>query len=301
MNAVQLDPKDNGPAQLTLTGTITDEGGTFGLGFAIRREAKAMPVEDNTVKWIAVDLLGADGVILMTTLVPAMPVCAIPGPDGKAMEQTIFLVDSLIALVDDVRAMVVRDEERVFLERVFSAEPPVVDGVQVTSQKGGSYTVTWSAYHPDGNDLEHIVVVSQDDGATWRPTTLPLQETSVDVSVAPASGIKMLLFAVVTTDGLNTVSVAAGPIEATLLPPQLAVLAPGPGTVQSPVKVVACTTDLGQLSDARVTWISPTDGEVAQGMSALARFTPGKHELTAVLIDDAGQSIASDSVEIYVE
>jgi hypothetical protein len=301
MYAVQLNPDDWGPAQLTLAGTISADGGVFGLGFALCRTATAQPVEDGDLKWLAVDLLGADKAIRSTTLVPALPICAFPDPDSKPSEQVAFLIDSLIPLVDDVQAMVVRDEDRVYLHRIFVSDPPVIDALSAKSQGGDAYVVSWSAYHPAGVDVEHIVMVSQDDGATWRPTTLPIGETSIAVNVAPASGVKTLLFGVVTTDGLNTVFVRAEPVEAMPVPPQLGILTPGPGTVRSPLTLIAITTEPSQLPSIRTRWTSSTDGEIAQGMSTVGALSPGKHTISVSLVDDSGKPVASDSVAVVVE
>lgn len=300
LHAVQLNANDEGPAQLTVTGAITAGDAQFGLGFAIARAADPDPVDEATVKWLAVDFVAADGAILLTTVVPARPVCAIPDLDKPPSEEMTFFIDSLVPLVEDVRAMVVRDEERVFVKREFASDPPVIEGVSVKAIKPGSYTVSWSARHPSDAELEHLVMVSEDGGETWRPTTLPVTTTSVEVFVAPASGVKTLLFGVVTTDGLNTVSATAEPIDAIPVPPQVAILSPAGGTVLSPVMLVACTTEPAGVPSERMSWMSSIDGQIAKGASAVAALSAGDHTITVSLLDESAKSIASDSVDVVV-
>jgi hypothetical protein len=300
MHAIQLDADDDGPAQLTITGTIGDDGGSFGLGFALRRKPVAQLIDERLATWIAVDLLGDKDAIRSTTAIPAMPLCAVPEPGAKPPEGLTLLVDSLVPLLDDVRSMVVRSEDGVLLRRTFSGNPPAVDRVTVKSDDA-TYVISWEAEHPDGLDLEHIVIVSYDDASTWRPTTLPIADTSAAVAVAPSSAVKTLTFAVVTTDGFNTVMAVAEPVEAHPATPQIAILSPSPGLAYSPLAVIACTTEPNESVLLQTLWSSTVDGEIGNGLSPTVKLSTGKHTITAAMIDESGKTIATDSVDLEVQ
>ena len=86
----------------------------------------------------------------------------------------------------------------------------------VTPQAGDSWegtrTLQWSATDPGGNPLTYTVLYSPDNGASWIPLTIALQDTQYTVDGAQIAGGSQVLLRVLASNGLLTTAATVGPV-----------------------------------------------------------------------------------------
>lgn len=101
----------------------------------------------------------------------------------------------------------VRDiADNVLVTRTISPSPPVVD---ITYPRGGEilgglavHRISWKAHDPDGDALTYTVAYSADNGETWIPLAIDINETSYSWDTSDLETGKYLV-KVIATDGVN--------------------------------------------------------------------------------------------------
>lgn len=217
--------------------------------------------------------------------------------------------------------------------RAASAKAPVVSDLVAGSDAiepgagvlGGNITVSWTASDDDGDSLQHTLFYTRDNGASWSPIAVNLEETSFtfaasDVpSAKPGAG----LFRVRTTDGflssdatmpvavaLDTalaVALAAGGVAGDAIgnPPDLFLVSPNNGATfpeRASVILRAAAWDLEDelLDGDSVMWESDLDGPLGFGRWLLLQdLSVGVHQLSVTALDADG-NLSTDSVSVTI-
>ena len=91
-------------------------------------------------------------------------------------------------------------------QRLVSANQPTVSFVSPNGGEEWSSThlVEWNASDLDGDALRFVVQYSNDNGTTWNPITIGLNETSFELDTAILPPGEQYKLKVIVTDGVNT-------------------------------------------------------------------------------------------------
>jgi CSLREA domain-containing protein len=172
---------------------------------------------------------------------------------------------------------------------------------------GGLVWAEWQGRDEDGDGLLYDLYYSADEGATWLPVALGLEEASYAWNAASLPASKVGQLRVVVSDGLLTASVTAGPFLVDEQPPQVSIAQPVDHDVQPRWEALVLrgsaydVTD-GVLPSVALGWWSDRQGLLGRGETLILppdTLTPGWHEITLRATDHA-QLTGQESVTLYV-
>jgi len=97
-------------------------------------------------------------------------------------------------------------------ERIVSSSPPAVS---ITSPAGGEewsaiHTISWTGSDADGDTLSYVLQYSSDDGNTWNPLAIDVNEESYELNAAYLTPGENYRVKVIATDGVLTGEAVSG-------------------------------------------------------------------------------------------
>ena len=103
----------------------------------------------------------------------------------------------------------IRDNaDNILVTRTLTLNPPKVNIVYPNGGEilGGlaTHTISWEAYDPDGDPLTYTIAYSEDNGETWIPLAIDLNETNYLWDTSRLKTGTNYLIKVIATDGVNT-------------------------------------------------------------------------------------------------
>jgi len=293
-------------SSLIVTGSIDPTGTSASLEpvseTLLPREAEWPPTGEFTLQ-----LLDTEGrVWAAAPFAPSYVIEADPAPIRAASGRFRFCVPSLQPL----GAIEIWHGDRRLVRRTASRHPPElhllspVPGVQV---QGKDFLLAWQASDLDGDPLTFTVDLSLDGAASWSTLAKDLSGTELIIPAASLPGTPDARLRVTANDGLHRTS-AALPFALPDRPPTVAILSPAPeaafqGAAEVVLRAAALDLEDGELVGGRLRWTSDVDGLLGEGTELLAttaQLHAGRHRLTVIATDAAGQT-AQDTVTIQVE
>ena len=200
-------------------------------------------------------------------------------------------------------------EGQAFDERRASLHAPEVTWLEPGPQSylAGLVWAEWQGTDEDSDGLRYDLYYSANEGATWLPVALGLEETHYAWNAAslPASEVGMLR--VVASDGLLSASVTAGLFVVGEQPPQVAIAQPTDREVQDRYQALvlrgsAYDVTEGTLSGTALGWWSDRQGLLGRGETLILppdTLVPGWHEITLRATDGARLS-GEQSLRLFV-
>jgi hypothetical protein len=148
----------------------------------------------------------------------------------------------------------------------------------------GRQVIKWSGEHPDGLSLHFLPCYSNDGGKSFRPLSLPTEQSSVEVDfdLLPGGRARVALLA---TDGANTVRAESRVFKVDRRPCLATILSPEPGTTVPGGEEVWLQGQGYYLEEARaeleqLEWESSLDGSLGSGAIVAVILSEGVHTIT---------------------
>jgi hypothetical protein len=174
--------------------------------------------------------------------------------------------------------------------RSLSANSPTVS---VTSPNGGEHwsasgttRVTWEANDDDGDTLVANVLLSDDNGASWRPLAVNVEDRFFDVDLSTVPGGDSMVVKVEVSDGARTSADSSdAPFTAKTKAPSPLLFAPTGGSLLQRghgVSMAGSVLDpqAGSLSTPDLSWYSSIDGSLGSAQDiAVPELSCGAHEI----------------------
>lgn len=228
--------------------------------------------------------------------------------DADAPDPTAGFYSRVLPYDAGATRLVLKHNDTVIDERVASARRPVVE---ITSPAPGTAVtdtmfLAWTSSDGDGDALEHVVLYSADDGASWQPLVLHPEQKQVEIDTTKLPGSEDGLIRVAASDGFYTTwDTIDGAISLERKPPTVFLLDPidGEHYVNSRwvvLKAQGYDQDLDDLGDADLAWSSSLDGALGTGVEVEpTALSVGEHVITVTATDDEGLTTTA-SVTITV-
>jgi len=150
----------------------------------------------------------------------------------------------------------------------------------------GVRPVRWQGEHREGRELRYLLSYSADNGKTWQPLSLPVDETEQQVDFDRLAGGHRCRLRVLATDGVNTTEAVSAPFTRPIQPCYAMILAPEDGTTyehDDPVRFQGQGWYLEEREPEldQLDWASSVDGPLGTGpIVELSGLSPGIHTIT---------------------
>jgi hypothetical protein len=150
----------------------------------------------------------------------------------------------------------------------------------------GVRPVRWEGEHPEGRELRYLLSYSADNGVTWQPLSLPVDEAEHEVDFDRLAGGDRCRLRVLATDGVNTTEAVSTPFTRPVQPCYPMILAPEDGTAyerDEPVRLQGQGWYLEEREPEldQLEWASSVDGSLGTGaIVELSGLSPGTHTIT---------------------
>jgi len=171
----------------------------------------------------------------------------------------------------------------------------------------GPQTVTWTADHPDGADIEFFLRYSRDGGETWNRVSTRTGELSQQVDLDDLPGGERCLLAVVATDGVNTTTAASEPFALPPRPCQAIILHPVDGGTYAPGMPIPLAGQGFWREHQRpereaLEWRTSANDEVlGRGARVEVTLPPGRHVITLLTGDHDNRGRADVTITVVDE
>lgn len=229
---------------------------------------------------------------------------------GKVSESSGARLFMEIIPYDSMTSKIVLQKGSAVLETIFvSKNAPTVrlrvpDGGETIT---GETVVRWTASDADGDALAFHVLYSHDNGRSWSPIAIAIDEKQFKWDTRQIHGSDTALIKVIATDGVNTgIDLSDAVFAVERKPPVAVVLAPDEGTdffVTDQINLVGEGYDYedGEVNEKKLTWSSNLDGPLGVGHRlSLRSLSPGSHTVTLEVMDTDG-NVGSESIVIQVD
>ncbi len=187
---------------------------------------------------------------------------------------------------------------------VISANAP---SVQVVSPNGsevwtGVEPVQWTASDADGDDLTFSILLSPDNGMTWRPVAGMIEGTEYSLDSTQLPEIDQALIRVIASDGANTsFDDSDAPFFVLGRAPEAGIRFPADGSTVSPTHRLLLSgqgrTSDGEMAPAGNLLWSIDGMPIGYGAELPVFLDEGIHEIDLAWFDE-GEVIAADSVTV---
>lgn len=150
----------------------------------------------------------------------------------------------------------------------------------------GVRPVRWQGEHPEGRELQYLLSYSADDGKTWQPLSLPVEEAEQEVDFDRLAGGDRCRLRVLATDGVNTTEAVSEPFNRPVQPCYAMIVEPEDGTVyerDDPVRLQGQGWYLEEREPEldQLDWVSSVDGLLGRGaILEVTGLLPGAHAIT---------------------
>lgn len=230
---------------------------------------------------VTVEITDAGGRTLVRHRITAGPMCA----DGVELRE--LMVAGKVPFPDEARGMRVMRDDVLVGEFEIPAEGPAVKlrWRQPAAPVTGTRKVAWSAQHPEGLELTHLLAYSH-DAQRWQPLSPPTPSTEAEIDFDVLPGGRKCRLAVLTSDGFNTTRTESKPFAVAVSTCQAFLLAPEPGTeVAADDRLTLrgqgywLEEDRPEREDLR--WASSIDGPLGEGtIVQVTGLSPGEHVIS---------------------
>ena len=233
--------------------------------------------------------------------------------DGKVLSETPFDV-SFYTEYDEVnvtgfaftipyqsrtKKVVVKYKEELKDEFVLSANSPTVSVISPNGGESfsGSFTVTWTASDPDGDELSYTLLYSNNEGADWSILAMDINETSHAVNTSMLGGGTKCMVKVIASDGANTAEdISNGCFTVETKNPIATISSPENNSEfmewdRIEFSGFGYDFDDGILPDESLAWTSSIDGVIGHGSSfSNTSLSTGEHLITLTARDSEGET-----------
>ena len=233
--------------------------------------------------------------------------------DGKVLSETPFEVSFYteygevnvtgfaftIPYQSGTKKVVVKYNGELKDEFVLSANSPTVSVIAPNGGESfsGSFTVTWTASDPDGDELSYTLLYSNNEGADWSILGMDINETSHAVNTSMLGGGTKCMVKVIASDGANTAEdTSNGCFTVETKNPIASISSPENNSEfmewdRIEFSGFGYDLDDGILSDDSLVWTSSIDGVIGYGSSFTNSSLPaGMHLITLTARDSEGET-----------
>ena len=288
--------------QILVSGRVNGGGCELRQFFWVRERA-AESDEDTQTGPYTIELRSASGEILGSRQFDITD----PADD---VDRASGLFREWLPYANDVATIAIVYQGSDIAVRGVSAHPPTVT---LTSPSGGdswggsgTERITWQAADADSDTLAANVLISADNGLTWRPLAVNLAQQFFDVDLSTVPGGNQMLVKIEVSDGVNTTSdISDVAFSADEKAPTPLLLAPEAGKLVRWGEGVAMAggaldPQQGTVEPGQLSWYSSIDGALGtSGEIAASGLSCGAHEITLEAEGDGGV-VGSASTEVTV-
>ncbi|MCD6421905.1 hypothetical protein J7L13_00965, partial [bacterium] len=233
--------------------------------------------------------------------------------DGKVLSETPFDVSFYteygevnvtgfaftIPYQSGTKKVVVKYKEELKDEFVLSANSPTVSVISPNGGESfsGSFTVTWTASDPDGDELSYTLLYSNNEGADWSILAMDINETSHAVNTSMLGGGTKCMVKVIASDGANTAEdISNGCFTVETKNPIATISSPENNSEfmewdRIEFSGFGYDFDDGILPDESLAWTSSIDGVIGHGSSfSNTSLSTGEHLITLTARDSEGET-----------
>ncbi len=209
----------------------------------------------------------------------------------------------ILPFVEGTRSIeVARNDGVVLAQQTVSAHPPMISNVVVT-ESGDQAVIRWTASDSDGDALRFDLLISHDNGTTFRPLTLNVSGNTTQLDLTQTGGGNVIM-QVIASDGVQTAVANSLPTTLTVQPPVIVNFTPDCTETVNWQKVVNFSADVvdpqdGMLPASSLAWY--LNGTLA-GYGAIALQTEllaGYNNVVLTAINSAGVE-TSEICNLYV-
>lgn len=218
-----------------------------------------------------------------------------------------FVVSVPADITDTGELRIVHDEQTIWKSSASAADPTVTIVTPAgSSPLSGTVDITWQAEDADGDELIYTLLYSIDDGETWVPIAVRLEEPKYKLDLDRLPGGSACRLRVIASDGWN--ATRADTPDAFAVADKAAVLeidAPQDGEqidyhAQLDLSAYAYDKETGWIDGENITWQSSVDGQLGMGnYLTFDDLSSGEHTITALLDGPSGQKMQA-SVAITI-
>ena len=179
---------------------------------------------------------------------------------------------------------------------------PVADSVAQ-----GVVQVSWTASDADGDRLQYAVLYSQDDGQSWLPLAMDLDQPGLEVDSGVWAGSEWARVRVLASDGLHTTAADSAAFHVPRKAPSSWIDAPTDGASFLPYEAIILSgraedAEDGVLDDNALVWSSDRQGYLGRGAQLTLPagwLDAGTHVLN-LAATDSDEHTGSGSVNVFV-
>ncbi|HSM58541.1 MAG TPA: hypothetical protein VK879_20470 [Candidatus Sulfomarinibacteraceae bacterium] len=209
---------------------------------------------------------------------PAVIALAVPAPGGLQ------------------RVEIVREGHTVASQEMSEHDPQVEITFPPSNSEhpSGPIQFEWEASDPDGDDLTHTVLFSNNGGENWEVLATGLISPSLTLHTDQLPGGGPSQLKVISSDGLRSNSDTTGAFYLPLHAPQANIISPADEALFWPAQLVSLNGEAhdgedGLLSDDALSWTSDRDGFLGTGSNlSTVDLSTGQHVITLEATDSDG-------------
>jgi hypothetical protein len=285
---------------LMVSGTIHRDG-TGALRSVYRTESTYVPTTPQPGLEYCLEMQTGEGLVLQTH---CFDVDFLDHFGDELVEETFFF---LLPLAPGTQQLELKHDVTTLDIRSSSTHTPVVAVTSPTPGASweGTQTIEWTTEDDDGDDVTSSLVYSHDDGASWVPLGVDVNQTSLEVDTERLPGGDEALIRIIASDGFNTTSVDVGPFAVARKGPRPVILSPEAGSTFAPGASVLLEGDGydpedGAVDDSAFSWFSDIDGALGTGAwLQTGPLSEGTHQITLMLVDSDGDQ-GTDSIILEI-
>jgi len=162
----------------------------------------------------------------------------------------------------------------------------------------GIVDITWDAQDPDGDSLSYTLQYSNNNGVTWMPIAVRLDQDQYSLDLDRLPGGPMCKLRVIASDGWHAAQAdTPSAFAVTDKPSVLVIDTPLDGArfdYRDPIELSAYAydTEAGWIEPGNIVWYSSIDGELGKGeFLTFDDLSSGEHVITAALNSLPGQNL----------